>query len=331
MICLAITGCSEGVGTCDDPYKGHDTVLVGGAGGSLQYGGQAVLNVACAGCHGSEVTGKSRRGAPAGLDFDLFPVTDLEDDTTNMGGQAIAKLPDAQVTALRNRQRLVFEQRDVIWQQVTDGLMPPDGIGAVYRRLKNIFNTKEESPCLAAKAGYKDITEKPPQDVLRSWLACGAPIVEANTDKVDAQEGVAGLAGFQYPVCEGGDAGTGEEVAFETVYEQIIDTSCTGCHSPGATKPDLSTVDKAYAAFVEDDGIKCTSVGLPYVTPGVPEASYLYTLVTEERPGCGGRMPSGMPPLSSANLRLIRDWIASGALRADELEKSRRELDAGLP
>jgi hypothetical protein len=61
---LALAACTEDVGECfHDGARGRDTVLNNGV---VQYGGQAILNTACAnGCHNSQEKGAQRHGAPA--------------------------------------------------------------------------------------------------------------------------------------------------------------------------------------------------------------------------------------------------------------------------
>jgi len=307
LVSALALGCGEEVGSCDDPSKGHDTVLVGT---TIQYGGQAIINESCAGCHGSQVRGAARRGAPAGLDFDLIPA-ESEEVGENQDGDTVMVLEEGVVRGLRERQRRVFEQRNLIWDQVKEGLMPPNGVGAAYRQLKRVFDTKDDDVCTKRKASYDGVFEKSSMDVLRNWLACGAPIVETNSESVE-KAGIPGAAGFQYPLCEAAPSMPGEPIPFDTVYETVF-PRCTGCHS-GISSPDLGTADKAYAVLVESGEEQCQTK--PYVTPGEVAGSYFYDVVNEENPACTpmGRMPPGAE-LTKSELKLISDWIASGAER----------------
>ena len=222
-------GCGDEVGPCDDVQDGEDTVLVGN---TVQFGGQAIMNLACASCHSSQAKGAARRGAPAGLDFDLLPLDPddpaLTDGTTvNAAGQTLVKLKPTSVAGLRQRQRRVFEDRETIFQQVKDGMMPPPGGEFdVFRSLARIVGTTNTSPCQADVGAFAPLSRKSSRDVLRKWLACRAPIVEINSsNKVKTKpEGLdllvgtsdagvapdagvtfvqaAGLAGYQYEVCE---------------------------------------------------------------------------------------------------------------------------------
>ena len=56
-------------------------------------------------------------------------------------------------------------------------------------------------------------------------------------------------------------------------------------------------------------------LGLDYVEPLEPDNSYIVRKV--EGTGNGSRMPFGQPPLSTANIDLLRQWIAEGAVEDD--------------
>ena len=338
-ISLFAIGCTEDVGSCDDPLKGRDTVVYGG---SVQYGGQAILNAACtAGCHNSTAKGDARHGAPEGLDFDLQPID--EGDATGMllkdaDGNVVFKLTDEQLHGLRGRQRDVFEKRNNIWAQVKEGLMPPAGAYAAFRKLVGIKDSEEMSPCKPAKNGFLDITQKASQDVLRSWLACSVPIVEGSGPSVTviaADNGAQGTAGYQYGICDptqpsdgdggvpvtgdggGKDGGGAPVVTLSQIYDPIlVGAMCMTCHpslNPDKATIDVSSIDMAYATLVEDKSMKCN--GKPYVTPGDPSMSWLYDVVTKDSPGCSTtRMPMGSM-LKANQTKLISDWITGGAKR----------------
>lgn len=307
-VSLLALGCGEDVGTCDDPNKGHDTVVYAD---SVQFGGQAIINVSCAGCHGSQLKGEARRGAPAGLDFDLEPIpaSMAEGDGKNSNEFPIVKISEAQASGLRERQRLVFEERELIWDQVKEGLMPPSGLGKAYRELKNIFDSDDAAPCQAIKP-YDPITEKRSQDVLRNWLACGAPIVESQGPVVQ-KDLTAGKAGYQYKMCTPSEAPMGT-ITLDVVQEKVMEVACVGCHSAGGTPPDLSSADKTYAFFTNttDD---CNGKKWLDLTGKTLEQSYLHELVTKDKPGCTStRMPQ-TGRLTDAQLKTIEGWITAGA------------------
>lgn len=353
---LPLLGCTDEVGSCDDDAQGEDTVLVNGA---VQFGGQAIMNQACAGCHSSTAKGAARQGAPAGLDFDLLPI-DPEDpslvDGTKMNADrtVVVNVKPAALAGLRERRRRVFEDRNTIWQQVKEGMMPPPGSAFDgFRTLSNIIGTSDGAPCKADVGPLAPLSRKSSRDVLRKWLACSAPVVEVNSsDKVvtmpdqenivttDAGTGavdagtawsVAGEVGYQFAVCEDtGDGGT--QITIEQVFERVMGGKCALCH-PSVAEPDLSTPEAAYAALVGKQSDECDK---PYVVPGNAEGSFLYELVSTT-PSCSMRMPP-TGNLASGEIKVIADWINAGALRASEVDKARASeplpasigLDAGI-
>jgi hypothetical protein len=353
-LCALITiaaGCSEDVGDCfQGGARGLDTVLNGG---HVEYGGQAILNNACAtGCHSSSATGKARNGAPAGLDFDLRPVaaSSATESAENDNGRSYAVLDRDTINGLRERQRKVFSERNLIWQQVRDGLMPPDGMFESFKRaVTQIIDTDEASPCTRG-AAFGDIDSKQAQDVLRNWLACQAPIVESYGGPTEVN-GTAGQAGYQYLSCSGtqqpgdggagdaGDGGGGEPSgpSFDTIYEDILagTGNCALCHPGVNDSVDLTDVDTAFADLVEDTAAKCGTK--PYVTPGEPENSYLIDLVTLTQP-CPSktdvsRMPDGLQAMSEDDVQVLRDWITAGATRNASLVRNpalKGGFDAGV-
>ncbi len=95
----------------------------------------------------------------------------------------------------------------------------------------------------------------------------------------------------------------------------ILKTQCAICHLTGEEQGNLALPPaKAYASLVN---VKSTeSPALTRVTPGQPDNSYLIAKLegTQIRAGGkGARMPFAGAPLSAAQIKLFRDWIAAGA------------------
>ena len=356
-VSLVALSCTEDVGPCpDDGLQGQDTVLVAK---QVQYAGQAIMNRSCAiQCHNHTLTGTARNGAPHGLDFDLTPIsegadgTDPDMPTLNSKNGTVINLTEQAAADLRARQRLVFEKRNDIWQQVKDGLMPPDGKFAPLRVLKDLIaDSPEETPCKRATVGFQPITTKPTQDILRDWLACSVPIVEAYGKDVGIN-GVNGKVGYQYLSCTGttdkddggmpsSDAGTPDAggnmkvVTLEDLQDDVFDTyACSACHpsqNPKGRTLTFASIDALYASLVTDTAVKCN--GKPYITPGDPSMSWLYDVISKDDPGCGTeRMPQGQK-MTTAQIKEVSDWITQGAKRAADVKSVSRlagGLDAGI-
>jgi cytochrome c553 len=310
LSCLAAS-CSD-IGPCEGPLEGRDTVIVNN---TIVYGGQAILNKACAvGCHLSTATGSDRHGAPAGLDFDLLPIDEENaEGTSKSGSRTIVKLTSAQLEGLRKRQKNIVELRDSIWQQVDDGLMPPGGM--LDTMMSTIFASSEKKPCKSGKA-YSELNGT--HEVLRNWLACGAPFVETNGTKLD-KSSAAGKAGDQYLAC-GRDASA--TVTLESLFKSTF-SECGGCHNSSITGPPSFLDVETLANSLRTDSV-CG--GKPFVTPGDPDNSYLLDLLKGPNPACShDRMPAGgLDPLSERAMKEVEAWITSGAptttadLSADE-------------
>lgn len=117
-----------------------------------------------------------------------------------------------------------------------------------------------------------------------------------------------------------GDAGP-EASAFEADVWPILQARCVFCHASGSGMLTFTDAATAHAALVGPDRARgtgmCTEAEAPLerVTPGDPEASFLFVKVSGTPPeGCGSRMPLSGGPLTAAQVETIRSWIAAGAM-----------------
>jgi hypothetical protein len=104
---------------------------------------------------------------------------------------------------------------------------------------------------------------------------------------------------------------------FTQVYTTILQPTCSPCHHPGGegSFQDFSSQSRAYAALVgvKAAGPACGLSGETRVVAGNASQSLLFQKVSESSPPCGSQMPLGGPPLSSAQVTLIEDWVNGGA------------------
>jgi hypothetical protein len=114
------------------------------------------------------------------------------------------------------------------------------------------------------------------------------------------------------------DPGVGGEpidqtATFTRVQTEIFTPTCAivACHHPiGQQSQMVLTAGRGY-----NETVNVTSVEMPSlkrVTPGDFANSYLYRKVTGAGI-TGDRMPQTLPPLSDAQIALIRNWIRRGA------------------
>lgn len=94
------------------------------------------------------------------------------------------------------------------------------------------------------------------------------------------------------------------------VVTRIFVPTCggTGCHGAAASQQGLDLVSPGVAARLV--GVSGTTCLQTLVDPQNPEASLLYQKLLP-LPACGAQMPLARPPLSSADLACVRDWIAA--------------------
>jgi mono/diheme cytochrome c family protein len=100
------------------------------------------------------------------------------------------------------------------------------------------------------------------------------------------------------------------------IQTQVFDTACIACHTDVGRTPSSSLNLKSGAAF--SNLVSVSSVGLPgavRVIAGNANGSYLVQKLEGASNIAGLRMPRNGPPyLTDAQVKMIRDWIAAGAL-----------------
>ncbi|HEU5303247.1 MAG TPA: hypothetical protein VFU40_01275 [Gemmatimonadales bacterium] len=101
---------------------------------------------------------------------------------------------------------------------------------------------------------------------------------------------------------------------FTSIQTHIFTPSCTQCHA-GAAAPLGFSLE---AAVSYESLVNVASVERPAVLrvkPGAPDSSYLVLKLEGAAGIAGGRMPLGLPPLSTGEVSVVREWILAGALR----------------
>jgi len=141
--------------------------------------------------------------------------------------------------------------------------------------------------------------------------------------KLLPSKGILGLSVLMLASCTAGD-GSGLDAGgrplppvppanndFQQIQATIFTPACTGCHA-GASAPQGLRLDagNSYALLVNVASNEVAS--LLRVNPGNPDTSYLVQKI-QGNAAVGGRMPLGGPPLTQAQIDLVRGWIAAGA------------------
>jgi hypothetical protein len=274
---LALSGCSgEDLGDCDVQAARE---IVYGRNGLVATKGQALLHDSCgnaAFCHSANARRGNRYGAPADLNFDMLPPTGWP---------------------------RVVEDRDDVWNAISDGDMPPGKRGRAtlgngdWSFDPNRSKRAETLPALSTSEG---------KAAIRNWLACGAPVV-----------GETHVPSWAMPPASDDDAGAGE-VTWTRVHEHVIKPHCAlaGCHdSSGAQLAgmlDMSEPCSARAALLRKG--PCGEVR---VKPGDAK-SLLLDKLESAKPRCNMTpMPPPLGGLPSDEVELVRDWVIGGAQAAE--------------
>lgn len=104
-----------------------------------------------------------------------------------------------------------------------------------------------------------------------------------------------------------------QSATFTRVQNEIFTPTCAsiGCHDPlGQQSGQVLSAGRAYASIVNVRSVE--NPNLDRIEPLDPANSYLYRKITGSGI-TGDRMPQNKPPLSDAQIKLIRDWIRRGA------------------
>lgn len=113
-------------------------------------------------------------------------------------------------------------------------------------------------------------------------------------------------------LCSDGDSDTGKSTSFARDIQPILVDRCKACHFPDGVAPiglQVTGLDlSSYATIIAG-----ARPG-PVIAANQPCESILF-LKVNPGPPFGGRMPLNGPPfLTDAQIQLIHDWIAEGAL-----------------
>ncbi len=295
--CAALlAACSPTVGTACDEQLARAVVF--DERGSPAYAGQSIFVSSCAGggwaCHSSQAL--HRYSAPAGTDFDVM----LADDARFDG--AARRLYEAQ----SNTHRL----RDDVFSQVTSGNEPPGAIGNRVIARSPVYRSFADASD-AIGSPVPSIRTAEGREVLRNWLACGSPVVQATTSPAP----IACTADTDCPVtahCNATDPRVCLDVGsvaparaidatahWTSLYDTQLAHSCAlvGCHdaedAASSGGLDLSTAAIGYASL------------RARITPSDADASRVVQVLTS----------ASMPyhRIDATGLGLLRDWIMAGA------------------
>ena len=129
------------------------------------------------------------------------------------------------------------------------------------------------------------------QQYLAAWIRNGAPEVESSDGSTPTPTPVATATPSGTP--------TNANVSYAMISSQVLENKCITCHNTNGSESRLPF----------DNYSNLMNTG--EVSAGSPSSSNFYTAMSR------GSMPprsSGIPAVTSAELKLISDWITEGAL-----------------
>ncbi len=129
-----------------------------------------------------------------------------------------------------------------------------------------------------------------------------------------------GLDSNGRPVSEGGSDNAPLVATFESIQSHVFTPICTACHA-GASAPEGLRLDAANSYGLLVGVASAESPGTLRVKPGDPANSYIIQKL-EGHAAVGAQMPLGEPPLPSATIAMIRQWITDGALQTAQASLS---------
>lgn len=104
-------------------------------------------------------------------------------------------------------------------------------------------------------------------------------------------------------------------ISFQRDILPLFAKECAFCHLKEA--PDAGLILEARFAYVAIVDVSSSESSLKRVSPGSPERSYLLLKMQDRHRASGGagdKMPPGWLTTTPAEINLVREWIAAGAL-----------------
>jgi len=308
LILLVLTGCTD-LGPKDEDAS---LEVVYDPQGVPAFAGQALMIQSCgagAFCHAEADASERRYGAPAGLDFDLRVASTGAD-------------PEVEAAERLERDQLrTIAVRHHVWEQVHAGAMPPGGAaGEAYAGETAHVRFERVAADGVSFTPLPGLETEEGRELLRVWLASGAPVVERTEPRGDGEPNV---TGFTVAPC----ARTCVDLTWESIHAEILAPSCASSSCHDAQEPegalDLSGGPDAVLQRITGapaEGALCVASGTPILTPGSPERSLLYVKMaaTSSSEVCGNRMPQAGNPPSEQALCAIEAWIRCGACGAGD-------------
>ncbi len=320
--------------------------------GRPMYEGQALIQSSCGNgsfCHAPSAIGGARFGVPKELDFDVsLACTDPSIDSTCASLQPCDGAGEGTPYCERldrlvdNRNTTTSWGGDII-KEIRDGTMPPGAVGEqVQDRTSWLRPDLSELPRLETAEG---------QDIVRNWLACGAPVVARTEIAPTPQDELAPCASVGDEICiYSGSQADLPDPTWSSIYWSLIFPQCVSCHGPandnvdtnpdnpfengfipgGASAQGLAALDltgtdttdtsnwpsESHSALVNAPASaagECEGQGIN-VIPNDAAGSLMIQKMRAIQT-CGGEMPlgAGTQTIPNSVIAVVEQWIDMGA------------------
>jgi len=336
LLCVGLAGCKADLGDCTDveidEQRANIVFLFSADGdpaidGTPMLAGQALVHTQCVSCHGPGATGATRAGAPAGLDFDLSLACKGMEDTNDCDVE--------EADELRGQQNNVFDHRFDIMRTLERGTMPPEGVGQTRVESAPIIYGEVDDVGIPVEGSQLPAIDTPAgRDIVRRWLACGAPVVQeailpsgsrmpgqqCDTASTDCSQG-----GDSFGCCIVQAPANVEppEQNWTSIWERMFNVDrCTACHSPDGDEDqfaasgdlDFSDKDTAYMLLNGDAaGDECGGTGALIDTAAASCEDSIMIQKLRDTQDCGDAMPPTGDGAPSEWVDVVCAWIEEGA------------------
>ncbi len=164
---------------------------------------------------------------------------------------------------------------------------------------------------LTCQTTVTDAEDRPmSSSIARPWFALSCLLVLSPWTPLLGEEKAASAS-----------SSSNSSVSYFEQVQPIFQARCHGCHQPA--KSDGEYVMTSFAKMVAGGESEEKAI-----VPGDADSSYLLGLITPD--GGEAEMPKGKPPLSDAEVDLIRKWIEQGA-KDDTPASAKRQYDINNP
>jgi hypothetical protein len=247
-LAASLAGCERDLGDCNLTGELADGTNIDGPAaldiayrftdGMPMYEGQALVQSTCGDgsfCHAPAARGGERVGAPAGMNFDVSLVCN-----SDVAGCQANPPYDERLKRLSDNQESIRDWAEGMIQEIRVGAMPP---GEAGRRVRNPAQwvRADDKYVGSEDTTLPSIESSEGQEIVRNWLACGAPAVGRTEPAPKEDDQLQDCTGEDEDViCVYSGPLADVEPTWRSIYWSVIFPECVSCHGPPNDNTDLN-------------------------------------------------------------------------------------------